>query len=152
MNRIPFTLGSIALLVLLGCAPKNEGPSEATVPATPTAPAPDGVLPNSYMDAAAALSVVDLDKAKVSLTKLASETTGEMQAKAQTAANATDVVAMRASFKELSAIATQMHLPADYAVAFCPMYKGGSKWVQKKDAIANPYYGKTMQTCGSFVN
>ena len=43
-------------------------------------------------------------------------------------------------------------LPADYAVAFCPMYKGGSKWVQKKETLANPYYGKTMQTCGSFVN
>jgi hypothetical protein len=52
----------------------------------------------------------------------------------------------------LSAIASQMQLPPDYAVAFCPMYKGGSKWVQKKETLANPYFGKSMQTCGSFVN
>jgi hypothetical protein len=33
------------------------------------------------------------------------------------------------------------------------MYKGGdAKWVQKKDKLANPYYGKAMLTCGNFVN
>ena len=158
MNRIPFSVGTIALLALLGCAPKNEEPTKAVTAtaekdaAIPAAPTPDGVLPLSYVDAATALSVDDFDKAKVSLTKLAKESSGEMQAKAQAAAGAADIVAMRASFKELSAIASKMQLPAEYAVAYCPMYKGGSKWVQKKDAIANPYYGKTMQTCGNFVN
>ena len=44
----------------------------------------------------------------------------------------------------------KMELPKDYAVAFCPMYKGGSKWVQKKGTLANPYFGKTMLTCGTF--
>jgi hypothetical protein len=160
MNRISFAVGTLALLALLGCAPKTEQPvseapapaaKEAAVPATP-APAPDGVLPMSYMDAATALAADDFDKAKVSLTALAKQSTGEMQSRAQTAANAPDIVAMRESFKELSAIASEMQLPPEYAVAFCPMYKGGSKWVQKKETLANPYYGKTMLTCGSFVN
>jgi hypothetical protein len=57
---------------------------------------------------------------------------------------------MRDAFKQLSAIAVRMQLPPDYAVAYCPMYKGGAKWVQKKDKLANPYYGKTMSTCGNF--
>ena len=154
MNRLPYIAGTLAMLATLGCAPKNDLPASEAPPtaasgaAAPAAPAPDGVLPLSYMDAAAALSVDDFDKAKVSLTALAKESTGEMQTKAKAA----NIAAMRQSFKELSAIAVQMQLPADYAVAFCPMYKNGSKWVQKKEALANPYYGKTMQTCGTFVN
>ena len=37
-----------------------------------------------------------------------------------------------------------MSYPDDYAVAFCPMYKNGSKWIQKREApIANPYLGKS---------
>jgi hypothetical protein len=151
-------VGTLALLVLLGCAPKNEQPvSEAPATAAKEAPAPatpaaDGVLPMSYMDAATALAADDFDKARVSLTALAKQSTGEMQTKAQAAADAADIASMRESFKELSAIASEMQLPPEYAVAFCPMYKGGSKWVQKRETLANPYYGKTMLTCGNFLN
>jgi len=79
----------------------------------------------------------------------------EILARAQKVAQETrdaDIAATRERFKALSALAVTMELPQDYAVAFCPMYKGGSKWVQKKDKIANPYYGSQMLTCGSFVN
>ena len=158
MNRLSFIVGSIAILAMLGCAPKSERPpAEAPATAaketeTPAAPAPDGVLPMSYMDAATALSVDNFDKAKISLTALAKETTGEMQTIAQNGANAADIAALRESFKELSAIASRMQLPPEYAVAFCPMYMGGSKWVQEKETLANPYFGSSMQTCGSFVN
>jgi hypothetical protein len=157
MNRIPVIAGSIVILAVLatsGCVSKNEPP--AAPPPTPTAdavpatPAPDGVLSTHYMDAAAALADDDFDKAKVSLTALAKESTGELQAKAQAAADTGQIAAMREAFKALSAIATRMQLPPDYAVAYCPMYKGGAKWVQKKDKLANPYYGKTMLTCGNF--
>jgi hypothetical protein len=34
-------------------------------------------------------------------------------------------------------------------VAYCPMAK--RSWIQKEDAIRNPYYGKSMLTCGSFT-
>lgn len=106
----------------------------------------------SYMDAATALAADDFDKARVSLTALAKQSTGEMQTKAQAAADAPDIAAMRESFKELSAIASEMQLPPEYAVAYCPMYKGGSKWVQKRETLANPYYGATMLTCGNFLD
>lgn len=33
-------------------------------------------------------------------------------------------------------------------VAFCPM--ANRSWLQKGDAIRNPYYGSQMLTCGSF--
>ena len=41
-------------------------------------------------------------------------------------------------------------VPPEYAVAFCPMYKGGASWVQKKGPIVNPYTGKSMPGCGTF--
>ena len=161
MKRICYTFGILAMLAALGCAPKEQPKTDT--PAEPAkteaaksegaaVPAPEGVLPLSYMDAATALAADDFDKAKAALTILAKESTGELQAKAQAAASTGQIAAMRASFKELSAIASKMQLPPDYAVAFCPMYKGGSKWVQKKETLANPYYGKSMLTCGNFVN
>jgi hypothetical protein len=157
MSRIPFLAVSIALLTMLGCTSKNEAPAAppAAAPApaaeaVPDTPVPDGILPTSYMEAATALAADDFDKAKASLTTLAKETTGELQAKAQAAADTGQIAAMRDAFKQLSAIAVRMQLPPDYAVAYCPMYKGGAKWVQKKDKLANPYYGKTMSTCGNF--
>ena len=105
-----------------------------------------------YIDAAAALAADDMEKAKASLAALAKESSGELRTLAQAAADTGDIAATRERFKALSALAVTMELPQDYAVAFCPMYKGGSKWVQKKDKIANPYYGSQMLTCGSFVN
>jgi hypothetical protein len=33
-------------------------------------------------------------------------------------------------------------------VAFCPMVR--KSWIQKEDAIKNPYYGTAMSTCGEF--
>jgi hypothetical protein len=157
MKRTLCIAGTLTLLTFLGCAPQNDKPAaetkavEATKGPEPS-PKSDDSLPTSYMDAATALSVDDFDKAKVSLTALAKETTGEFQKKAQVTADAADIAAMRESFRELSALAAGMKLPDEYAVAYCPMYKGGSKWVQKKDKLANPYYGKSMQTCGTFVN
>jgi hypothetical protein len=149
---------ALILFALSACAPKPETPPPTTEPA-PTAaasetPAPEGsaTLSSNYIDAAAALAADDMEKAKASLTALAKESTGEVQKLAQSAADTGDIAAMRERFKALSAVATAMPLPEGYAVAFCPMYKGGSKWVQKKDAIHNPYFGKAMQTCGTFVN
>ncbi len=36
----------------------------------------------------------------------------------------------------------------DVRVAFCPMLR--KSWIQKDDAIKNPYYGTAMITCGEF--
>jgi len=35
-----------------------------------------------------------------------------------------------------------------YFVAHCPMVKGGGDWVQTSTKISNPYFGKSMLTCG----
>jgi hypothetical protein len=37
--------------------------------------------------------------------------------------------------------------PAGVHVAFCPM--ANKPWMQKGEALANPYYGKEMATCGA---
>jgi len=151
MKRILCIAATLTLLAILGCAPAEQ-PATPTTAAAPATPAPDGVLSMSYMNAASALAVDDFDKAKAALTELAKESTGELHDKAQAAADTGQIAAMRERFKSLSETAAQMKVPAEYSVAFCPMYKGGSKWVQKKDTLANPYFGKSMQTCGSFVN
>ena len=163
MRRIPFLFLALILLTFSACASKTDStaPREAAPEAAPTPEAtqtPEPAAPTSnvlsthYMDAAAALAADDLEKAKAALTALANESTGEMKTLAQAAADTGDIAATRDAFKALSKVATTMELPPDYAVAFCPMYKNGAKWVQKKDKLANPYYGKTMLTCGSFVN
>jgi hypothetical protein len=162
MRRISFILPVLILLVSSSCAPKPDStepsgaaPVAAPEPAQAAEPAAaptSNVLSTHYMDAAAALAADDLEKAKAALTALANESTGELKTLAQAAAVTGDIAATRDAFKELSKVATTMELPPDYAVAYCPMYKGGAKWVQKKDKLANPYYGKTMLTCGNFVN
>jgi hypothetical protein len=156
MKGIPLAL---IFLILSACRPTTDAPTapsdatpQASTPAQPAAPV-STALSLHYMDAANALAADDLEKAKASLSALAKESTGDMKTLAQAAAETGDIAATRERFKALSVVATGMELPADYAVAFCPMYKGGSKWVQKrKDPLANPYYGKEMLTCGNFVD
>ena len=65
---------------------------------------------------------------------------------------ATSIDAARAAFGELSveliAYADKTKQPVEgKIVAFCPM--ANKSWVQADGAIANPYYGKAMATCGS---
>ena len=117
-------------------------------------PEPDLVLPMSYFHASSALANDDFSRAREFLRALASDSTGELKARAEDAASAGDIETMRASFKALTEyIAVNRTYPDDYAVAFCSMYKNGSKWIQKREApIANPYLGKSTPPCGSFVD
>ena len=74
-----------------------------------------------------------------------------VEAAAKTA-GAKSLEAARAAFGDLStaliAYADNTKQPVDgKIVAFCPM--ANKSWVQKDGAIANPYYGKSMSTCGS---
>jgi hypothetical protein len=152
--------GSLALCIS-ACvpAPQEAPPVEpvATAEATsPSAPAPQGALSQNYMDAAQALYGDDLEKAKTHLAAFAAESTGEVQTLAKAAAEAKDLAAMRQTFRDLSELTARMELPAEYAVAYCPMFKSGARahWVQKKGTLANPYFGKAnaMASCGTFVN
>jgi hypothetical protein len=151
MKRISILVGALALILLWRWLVVNERPEP---PAEQTAEVSYTVVPMSYMDVASALAQDDFAKAKESLDLLAKESKGDLQARALAAARTVDIEAMRESFKSLSErAAINMSYPDDYAVAFCPTYKDGSKWIQKRDApIANPYLGKAKPTCGSFVD
>ena len=69
-------------------------------------------------------------------------------------ASAADLEAAREKFGTLSeAIDTYMtglklKAPEGVRVAFCPMVH--KPWLQTASAIDNPYYGKSMISCGSF--
>jgi hypothetical protein len=110
---------------------------------------PEPMSPN-YVAAQQALAVDNFDQARVALTALAGESSGDFQKEAQAAAAAPDIDSMRMAFRSASDILIRNGVPAEYAVAYCPMYKGGSKWVQTKGAIVNPYTGRSMPGCGEF--
>lgn len=67
---------------------------------------------------------------------------------ARAAARADNIETMRERFKPLSEFIAALDLPQGYARAYCPMYDGGSSWVQRDGPVRNPYYGSVMLTCG----
>ena len=141
-RRFPMKLATVwmafactGLLIFVGCTP-NAAKAAALSP--------------NYSAAQEALAVDDFEKAKVALTALAGESTGDFQKEIQTAATAADIESMRMAFRTASDILIKNGVPAQYAVAYCPMYKGGSSWLQKKGSIVNPYTGKSMPGCGVF--
>jgi hypothetical protein len=75
-----------------------------------------------------------------------------LAANATRLAAAKDIAGARTAFGDLSdammayARATGATFGRDINVAFCPMVK--KSWLQKGETIANPYYGKSMLTCG----
>ena len=119
-----------------------------------TGPPPPEVLPMDYMHAASALAIDDFSKAQGALTALSRNSTGDLRDRANAAAAAADIETMRERFKALTEeVAIHMSYPDDYSVAFCPRYKDGSKWIQKREApVANPYLGKSVPACGGFVD
>jgi hypothetical protein len=134
-------LGALLLVHMWGCTSKK--------PETPNL-----VVPISYFHAASALAVDDFGRAREFLKTVASESSGDLRTHAQAAAASPDIETMRALFKGLTeGIVVNMSYPDGYAVAFCPIYKNGSKWIQKREAlIANPYLGKSVPPCGAFVD
>lgn len=106
-----------------------------------------------YVASQAALAVDNYDEAGSALEKLAAEATGDLKALAERAAQAEDIQSMRNAFIALSDQMAALDLPEGYVVAFCPMANNsmGANWVQKDGAIMNPYFGTSMQDCGSIV-
>jgi hypothetical protein len=109
-------------------------------------------ISTNYFAAQEALAADNFTAAKTALAALAKESQGALKVQAQAGADAADIAALRRAFKTLSETIIKMELPNGYGVVFCPMYdnfKGGS-WVQKQGPVANPYFGKTMLSCGEF--
>lgn len=70
---------------------------------------------------------------------------------ADAVAKAKDLDGARAAFKTLSddlikALEKQNPKTGQYYGAYCPM--AGASWIQKGKDISNPYYGKSMSSCG----
>lgn len=72
----------------------------------------------------------------------------EHAAKLSTAAT---IAEAREAFKKLSVRALHLVIHQDgYFIANCPMVEGGGgEWVQLQGEVNNPYFGKSMLTCGS---
>ena len=95
-----------------------------------------------------ALSADDFGGAKKALDELVSIASNDVAPLALVASRTPDIETMRAEFKPLSEYLSALPLPQGFARAYCPMYDGGSNWVQADGPLRNPYYGSTMLTCG----
>lgn len=85
------------------------------------------------------------------LSRLAAEVAGEHAARAAAAvAEAKDIAAARERFAALSDVLVPKFLDAGLPGVHgfvCSMK--GARWVQRGGSPANPYYGKSMLTCGT---
>ena len=82
--------------------------------------------------------------------------TFEMSSAADAIEHARDLKAGRTAFAVLTTAmlntmkASKQGLPPGVKLAYCPMLD--KYWLQRGDEIQNPYYGKTMPTCGRFID
>ncbi len=153
--RLPW-LGVVLILAMAGCS---------RAPQTANTPPPGTTMPASIIDPYLAIqeglahdSIENL-RANAGNVATAATALGAPAMKIDTAAvqlaSAADLADARQKFGLLSeavvAYKDGLHLKAGEGVrqAFCPM--AVKPWLQKGDAISNPYYGSTMPTCGSFT-
>lgn len=101
----------------------------------------------------AATAVVTESKTppKEPLTDEQKERQGKFAAAVKTIATADSLKTAREAFKPVSKRAVHYAQgQKGYYVANCPMVDGGGgDWVQTSTKINNPYFGKSMLTCGS---
>jgi len=135
------------------------GPTQAVA-----TPAPGSELPRNIVDPYLKIQValaddsVDGVKANAGEIATAASALGAPAMKIDTAAlqlaSAADLEDARVKFGALStaidtyATGLKLKMPEGVRVAFCPMAQ--KPWMQEGTAINNPYYGKSMQTCGAF--
>jgi hypothetical protein len=147
-------------LIALGVAASACGPAPQTS-ATPAAGSQmSRAVVDPYLKVQAALADDTMDGVRTGAGEIATAATalGAPAMKIDTAAvqlaSATELEDARTKFGVLSeaidAYMTGLHLvpPDGVKVAFCPMVQ--KPWLQAAATIDNPYYGKSMLTCGSF--
>ena len=105
-----------------------------------------------YVRAQEALAADDFEGAQIALGDLIAIADDVIGPLARAAASAADIASMRSAFKPLSELLAGRDLPVGFARAYCPMYDGGSNWVQIDGPVRNPYYGSVMLTCGVVVH
>jgi hypothetical protein len=145
---------SIVLVFAAACAP---APQTSNTPAAGTTMSAAVVDPYLKIQEALADDSMEGVKQHAGEIATASSALGAPAMKIDTAAlqlaSAVEIGDARTKFATLSeAIDNYMtglnlKAPEGVRVAVCPMVQ--KPWLQKGDAIANPYYGKEMLTCGS---
>ena len=146
MLRHVSLLAVVLGVAVSGCATRH---APDTPGSTPAASAGDlNTQLAEYVRAQEALAADDFEGAQAALAGLMAISDAVTEPLARGAAAADDIETMRAQFKPLSEFLAGMDLPQGYARAYCPMYDGGSNWVQTDGPVRNPYYGSTMLTCG----
>ena len=133
---------------MLGVVLLGPGPHHSVQASSAAAQADSGTQVAEYVRAQEALAADDFEEAQRALADLIAIADSVVGPLARAAAGAGDIASMRSAFKPLSELLAGMDLPAGYARAYCPMYDGGSNWVQVDGPVRNPYYGATMLTCG----
>jgi TRAP-type C4-dicarboxylate transport system substrate-binding protein len=122
----------------------------AAVASVHAAENPSALIPR-YEKISAALATDNLTDAHAAARQLAAEAArlhrGGIAAAARTVAKAGDLAGARGAFKALSieVVALAKHA-AGYFILTCPMAQ--ADWVQSTRAVANPYLGRDMLTCG----
>lgn len=145
LRSLAGTYGCVCVLMLSACATRQA--TNAT-PAQAPSPADLGSQITQYVSVQEALAADSFADAKSALQDLLTISDATTAPLVRSAANASDIAAMRARFKPLSEYLAAQELPQGYARAYCPMYDGGSNWVQADGPVRNPYYGSVMLTCG----
>ena len=148
---------ALGLAILTGCAARRTpGMPDATSTAQAAAPVAAGANEPTdlgdqldvYVRVQEALAADSFDDAQAALGDLAVVADAMTAPLVRAAARADDIATMRERFKPLSEFLAAFELPLGFARAYCPMYDGGSNWVQRDGPIRNPYYGSAMLTCG----
>ncbi len=113
-----------------------------------------------YLKIQAALADDSMDEVKANAGSIATAATSlgapavKIDMAAVQLASATEISDARDKFGALSEAIdkymTGLHLvaPEGVKVAMCPMVQ--KPWLQADATLHNPYFGKSMQTCGSF--
>ena len=141
-------VGLTCILALAGCAARQV---PDTAPTRSSRSDASVSLDNQivrYVDVQVALAADDYGRAHAALQALMKAADGATAPLVRSAATAQDIDTLRTRFKPLSEYLAAQDLPDGYARAYCPMYDGGSSWVQADGPVRNPYYGAVMLTCG----
>lgn len=134
--------------VIVSAAACATGASVARELAPPQVVADEATQLAQYVQVQEALAADAYADARAALETLATIGDDTVRPLARAAAEAEDLAAMREGFKPLSDAVGGWDLPRGYAAAYCPMFAGGSTWIQRDGPVRNPYYGSAMLTCG----
>ena len=148
LQRFVTVLGVVSLFGFLACSTRQNPTATPSSPDQAATPANFETQLAQYVEAQEALAGDDYSEAKSALDSLLGIADAATAPLVRSASNATNIETMRARFKPLSEYLAEQNLPLGYARAYCPMYDGGSNWVQGDGPVRNPYYGALMLTCG----